>query len=82
MRKIALMLAAALAVSAPMLVTSSTESLGASKARQKAAAVAAPAEENGAFFRAFTDQLNGVNTEVTGTKAGRRGASRKKGKSS
>ena len=67
MRKFALLLAAALVVSAPMLATSSTDSVAAAKAKRKAAP---DTQENNLWFRAFTDQLSGQGD--TGTKSKRK----------
>ena len=67
MRKLALLVAAALVVSAPMLATSSTETFGAAKAKKKAE------EARGGFFTAFSNQLGGKADATEGKKAKRSG---------
>jgi hypothetical protein len=73
MRRLAVFVAAALVVSVPLLSTSSTESLGATKAKSKAKAT----QESGSLFSAFTDQLSG-KSDPKGKK-GKQPARKKKG---
>ena len=73
MRKLALLVAAALVVSAPVLTTSSTQSFAAAKAKAKAA----PAEESRGLFSAFGDQLSGSSDAKAGKKTKRAKATKK-----
>lgn len=77
MRKIALMVAAALLVSAPMLTTATTDSFAAAKAKAKSSA-----PQNGGFWMALGDNMSGKSVEVKGGKAkkgGMRGKAKKGG---
>jgi hypothetical protein len=73
MRKLAYLVAAALVVSAPMVMTSTTDSFAAAKAKKKAAS----GDENGSFFRAFGDQLSGQSDAGKGKQ--KKKAGKKKG---
>lgn len=80
MRKLALLVAAALLVSAPMLTTATTDSFAAAKAKAKSSA-----PQNDGFWMALGDNMSGKSVEVKsgkgkgGKKGGMRGKSAKKG---
>jgi hypothetical protein len=96
MRKLALLFAAALLVSAPFAATTSTDSYAAAKAKAKAAkgggdakaAKESPEQANSAFIRALSGDVSRVGaSDEGGGKAGKAGkagktAKAKKGKKS
>ncbi|MCC6887456.1 MAG: hypothetical protein IT536_02885 [Hyphomicrobiales bacterium] len=76
MRKIALMLTAALLVSAPVLTTGTSESLAAAKAKSKAES----APQNPSFFGALGDNLAGKSVAAKKDKAAKGGMGGMRGK--
>lgn len=75
MRKLALLVAAALIVSAPMLTTSTTDSFAAAKAKAKSSA-----PQNDGFWMALGDNLAGKSVEAKSRKAAKRGKAKAKAK--
>jgi hypothetical protein len=76
MRKLALLLAAALIVSAPMLMTAPTDTFAAAKEKKKAEGI----PDNRGFFDALGDNLSGKSVaKEEGTKGAKKA---KKGKKS
>jgi hypothetical protein len=55
-RKLVLLLAAALIVSVPVVTMSSSDTFAAAKAKKAAGKAKAPEAETGGLFRAFSDQ--------------------------